>query len=120
MSGNVSGVGDLLGAGGVDPAEIARIARLKVHLVSVDSLGIDREVYRGMPFAWVRLRSLWWANGLLTEEGSTEARSEKEARATEYSSIKRFLSKDDIVISDSLNYIKGLYISSQLTPSPSG
>ncbi|KAI5797441.1 chromatin associated protein KTI12 [Peziza echinospora] len=63
-------------------AQLARICRLKVHLINIDTLGVSREAYR-------------------------DARSEKEARATEYSAVKRFLSADDIVISDSLNYIKG-------------
>ncbi|KAF8464072.1 chromatin associated protein KTI12 [Kalaharituber pfeilii] len=81
-----------------DPAELARIAMLKVQLITVDSLGIDREAYR-------------------------DARSEKEARATEYSAVKRFLSKDDILIADSLNYIKGyryqLYCEAKAVLTPS-
>ncbi|KAI5777281.1 chromatin associated protein KTI12 [Geopyxis carbonaria] len=36
-----------------------------------------------------------------------DARSEKTARAAEYSAIKRALSKDTLVIADGLNYIKG-------------
>ena len=32
---------------------------------------------------------------------------EKDARATEYSAVKRALGKDTIIIADGLNYIKG-------------
>lgn len=35
------------------------------------------------------------------------AKAEKDARAAEMSAIKRLLGKDDIVIADGLNYIKG-------------
>lgn len=35
------------------------------------------------------------------------AKAEKDARAEEYSAVKRLLSRDDIVIADGLNYIKG-------------
>ncbi|RVD81655.1 uncharacterized protein DFL_009508 [Arthrobotrys flagrans] len=59
-----------------------RIARLKVHVVSDEGLGISKEVYR-------------------------EARPEKDARATFYGAVKRLLSTDDIVIADGMNYIKG-------------
>jgi protein KTI12 len=37
----------------------------------------------------------------------TEAKSEKPARGAFYSAIQRALSKDDIVIADGMNYIKG-------------
>ena len=50
--------------------------------INDESLGLSRDVYR-------------------------EARTEKEARATEYSAIKRALGKECIVIADGLNYIKG-------------
>ncbi|KAI9717607.1 MAG: hypothetical protein M1812_004552, partial [Candelaria pacifica] len=50
-------------------------ASLKVHHITDQSLGLDREVYR-------------------------EARTEKDARAAEYSAVKRVLGKDDIVIAD--------------------
>lgn len=59
-----------------------RIQRLKVHTINTSTLHLLRTVYR-------------------------EARTEKEARATEYSAVKRLLSKDDVVIADGLNYIKG-------------
>ena len=35
------------GAVNLDPAEVTRIARLKVHWITIDSLRIDRESYRG-------------------------------------------------------------------------
>jgi tRNA uridine 5-carbamoylmethylation protein Kti12 len=47
------------------------------------------------------------ANPSLRDEIYTSASHEKTARAAEFSSIKRALSKDNIVIADSLNYIKG-------------
>lgn len=56
--------------------------RLKCHLINDQSLGLDRHVYQN-------------------------ARAEKDARATEYSAVKRVLARDDIVIADGLNYIKG-------------
>ena len=60
----------------------ARINRITVHHVNDQSLGLSRDVYK-------------------------DAKAEKDARATEYSTIKRLLGKDSLVISDSLNYIKG-------------
>ena len=54
-----------------------------MHTVDIDGLGLPRTAYR-------------------------DARAETEARATEYSTVKRLLSKDDVVIADGLNYIKGL------------
>ena len=59
-----------------------RISRISVHHVNDQSLGIDREVYK-------------------------EAKSEKDARAEEYSAVERLLGRDVIVIADGLNYIKG-------------
>ncbi|KAF3933153.1 hypothetical protein ABW19_dt0205958 [Dactylella cylindrospora] len=60
----------------------ARVAKLKVHIVSDEGLGLSKETYR-------------------------EARPEKETRATFYAAVKRLLSQDDIVIADGMNYIKG-------------
>ncbi|KAH7385900.1 chromatin associated protein KTI12 [Pyrenochaeta sp. MPI-SDFR-AT-0127] len=60
----------------------ARVRRLKVHLINDQTLGLSRNVYH-------------------------TARAEKDARAEEYSAVKRVLSRDDIVIADGLNYIKG-------------
>lgn len=40
------GTGNVVAAG-LDPAEITRIAKLKVHLITIDGLRIDRESYRG-------------------------------------------------------------------------
>lgn len=59
-----------------------RISRLTVTLINDQSLGLSRDVYR-------------------------EARTEKDARATHYSAIKRALGRDSIVVADGLNYIKG-------------
>ncbi|TKA78141.1 hypothetical protein B0A49_06391 [Cryomyces minteri] len=59
-----------------------RLARLKVHHINDQSLGISRNVYHA-------------------------ARTEKDARAAFSSAIKRVLGKDDIVVADGLNYIKG-------------
>lgn len=60
----------------------ARIARLKVHHINDQTLGLARDVYH-------------------------TARAEKDARATEASAVKRVLGRDDIVIADGMNYIKG-------------
>lgn len=62
----------------VDP----RIAKLSVHHIDDESLGLARDVYN-------------------------TARFEKDARAAEMSAIKRVLTRDAIVIADGLNYIKG-------------
>ncbi|KAI9840610.1 MAG: hypothetical protein M1837_001506 [Sclerophora amabilis] len=59
-----------------------RLSRLKVHYVSDDTLSLSRDVY-------------------------STAKAEKDARAAFYSAVKRVLGPDDIVIADSLNYIKG-------------
>lgn len=59
-----------------------RASRLRVHLINDQTLGVSRQVYH-------------------------TARAEKDARAEEYSAVKRVLSRDDIVIADGLNYIKG-------------
>ncbi|KAL8688514.1 MAG: hypothetical protein Q9218_005596 [Villophora microphyllina] len=58
------------------------ISRLNVVLINDQSLSLNRDVYR-------------------------EARPEKDARAAEYSAVKRALGRDTIVIADGLNYIKG-------------
>lgn len=60
----------------------SRSSKLKVHLINDQSLGVSRAVYH-------------------------TAKAEKDARAEEYSAVKRLLSRDDIVIADGLNYIKG-------------
>ncbi len=60
----------------------APTARLKVHIVNSESLDLSHDVYHS-------------------------AKSEKNARAAEYSAVKRLLSRDAIVILDALNYIKG-------------
>ncbi|KAI9802677.1 MAG: hypothetical protein M1825_002699 [Sarcosagium campestre] len=73
-------------------------ARLKVHHISPHSLSLSRGVY-------------------------ASAAEEKMARATEYSAVKRSLSRDDIVIADGLNYIKGfryqLYCEAKAVSTPS-
>ena len=59
-----------------------RVSRLKVHHINDQTLNVSRDVYH-------------------------TARAEKDARAEEYSAVKRVLSRDDIVIADGMNYIKG-------------
>ncbi|KAI9847333.1 MAG: hypothetical protein M1838_000942 [Thelocarpon superellum] len=79
-------------------AKDPHVAHLTVHLLSDRSLGLSREIYR-------------------------DARAEKDGRATEYSAIKRALTKDTIVIADGLNYIKGfryqLYCEAKAMSTPS-
>ncbi|RAR00942.1 chromatin associated protein kti12 [Stemphylium lycopersici] len=76
----------------------ARTSRLKVHLINDQLLGVPRSVYH-------------------------TAKAEKDARAEEYSAVKRILSRDDIVIADGLNYIKGfryqLYCEAKALQTPS-
>lgn len=75
-----------------------KISRLKVHHINDQSLGLSRDVYHS-------------------------ARPEKDARATESSAIKRVLTRDDVVIADGLNYIKGfryqLYCEAKAVQTPS-
>ncbi|KAF1918515.1 chromatin associated protein KTI12 [Ampelomyces quisqualis] len=79
------------------PAD-ARVSRLKVHLINDQALGVSRSVYHS-------------------------ARAEKDARAEQYSAVKRVLSRDDIVIADGMNYIKGfryqLYCEAKALQTPS-
>ncbi|KAF2851737.1 chromatin associated protein KTI12 [Plenodomus tracheiphilus IPT5] len=79
------------------PAD-ARVNRLKVHLINDQTLGVSRTVYH-------------------------TAKAEKDARAEEYSAVKRVLSRDDVVIADGLNYIKGfryqLYCEAKALQTPS-
>lgn len=74
------------------------IRRLSVTHINDQTLGLQRDVYR-------------------------EARSEKDARAAEYSAVKRDLGRDTIVIADGLNYIKGfryqLYCEAKAVQTPS-
>ncbi|KAH7092002.1 chromatin associated protein KTI12 [Paraphoma chrysanthemicola] len=76
----------------------ARVGRLKVHLINDQTLGVSRSVYH-------------------------TAKAEKDARTEEYSAVKRVLSRDDIVIADGLNYIKGfryqLYCEAKALQTPS-
>ena len=58
------------------------MSKITIHHVNEESLGLSRDVYGA-------------------------ARFEKDARATEMSAVKRFLTRDSIVIADGLNYIKG-------------
>lgn len=64
----------------------------RLHLISDDSLSISRTVYD--------------LASLPAHTRSANA-SEKDARASLYGAVKRVLSDKDIVILDSLNYIKG-------------
>ncbi|MCJ1390559.1 hypothetical protein MMC18_003419 [Xylographa bjoerkii] len=59
-----------------------RHTRFTVIQINDQSLGLSRDVYR-------------------------EAKTEKDARATAYSAVKRALGKECIVLCDGLNYIKG-------------
>ncbi|KAL8844964.1 MAG: hypothetical protein Q9176_000636 [Flavoplaca citrina] len=74
------------------------ICRLSVTHINDQTLGLNREVYR-------------------------EVRSEKDARAAEYSAVKRDLGRDTIVVADGLNYIKGfryqLYCEAKAVHTPS-
>ena len=76
----------------------ARISHLLVCHINNQSLGLNRDAYR-------------------------DARTEKDARAAEYSAVKRALGKDTIVIADGLNYIKGfryqLYCEAKAVQTPS-
>ncbi|KAJ8661227.1 hypothetical protein O0I10_002976 [Lichtheimia ornata] len=55
---------------------------MRIHIINDDSLNVSKEAYR-------------------------EAREEKKARGALLSAVERLLSKDDIVIADGMNYIKG-------------
>ncbi|KAI9882426.1 MAG: hypothetical protein M1823_005828 [Watsoniomyces obsoletus] len=76
----------------------ARIARLKVHHISDQTLGLSRTIYG-------------------------DVRAEKDGRAAEFSAVERVLGRDDIVVADGLNYIKGyryqLYCAAKAASTPS-
>ncbi|KAI4121845.1 MAG: hypothetical protein LQ338_006143 [Usnochroma carphineum] len=82
----------------IKAASEPRISRLNVVHINDQILGLNRDVYR-------------------------EARSEKDARAAEYSAVKRALGRDTLVIADGLNYIKGfryqLYCEAKAVQTPS-
>ncbi len=82
----------------VETASDPRINRLSVVHITDQTLGLSRDVYR-------------------------EAGSEKDARAAEYSAVKRALGRDTIVVADGLNYIKGfryqLYCEAKAVETPS-
>ncbi|KAL9013743.1 MAG: hypothetical protein Q9173_001587 [Seirophora scorigena] len=82
----------------IKAATESRISRLTVVHINDQTLGLSRDAYR-------------------------EARSEKDARAAEYSAVKRALGRDTIVIADGLNYIKGfryqLYCEAKAVKTPS-
>lgn len=82
----------------INAANDPRISHLSVIHINDQGLGLSRDVYR-------------------------EARSEKDARAAEYSAVKRALGRDTIVIADGLNYIKGfryqLYCDAKAVQTPS-
>lgn len=75
------------------------LRKFKIHVINDDTLGINREVYRGTSFLHSSIP--------LRQRLMIDAKSEKAARGTFYSAIQRVLSKDDIVIADGMNYIKG-------------
>lgn len=74
------------------------VNRLTVHHINDQSLGLSRDAYR-------------------------DAKTEKDARAAEYSAIKRVLGKTTVVVADGLNYIKGfryqLYCEAKAVQTPS-
>ncbi|KAL8781968.1 MAG: hypothetical protein Q9213_005776 [Squamulea squamosa] len=82
----------------INAATEPHISRLNLAHINDQTLGLNRDVYK-------------------------EARSEKDARASEYSAVKRVLGRDSVVIADGLNYIKGfryqLYCESKAVLTPS-
>ncbi|KAK4506697.1 hypothetical protein PRZ48_000430 [Zasmidium cellare] len=82
----------------INHSNTPRIQRLTIHHISDDALSLPRTVY-------------------------ATARSEKDARATLSSAIKRVLTRDTIVIADAPNYIKGfryqLYCEAKAVQTPS-
>ena len=73
-------------------------SRLKAVHINDQSLGLSRDVY-------------------------AEAKTEKDARAAEYSAVKRAIGRETIVIADGMNYIKGfryqLYCEAKALQTPS-
>ena len=82
----------------IESSSTPRINRLTVTLISDHALGLNRDVY-------------------------TEAGKEKSARSTYYSAVKRALGRDNIVIADGMNYIKGyryqMYCEAKAAQTPS-
>jgi protein KTI12 len=85
-----------------DPSTPPSFARLKPVLINDESLSLSKSVYDGAytPFP----------PPVSTSSPHTrrvDARAEKPARATLFSAVQRHLNKDNIVIVDAMNYIKG-------------
>ena len=82
----------------IDASADPRVRQLTVHHVNDETLGIERDVYK-------------------------ESKTEKNARAAEYSAVKRLLSQNAVVIADGLNYIIGfryqLYCEAKAVKTPS-
>lgn len=75
---------------------------LSVVVLSDDNLNIDRSAYNGM-FS----RTTGLEGQLVNAIECLDSRSEKPARGTLFTAIQRSLGRNNIVIVDSLNYIKG-------------
>lgn len=77
----------------------AQTARLRIHHISDQTLGLRPDVV------------------------FREARTEKDARAAQFSAVERALGRDEMVIADGLNYIKGfryqLYCAAKAAGTPS-
>lgn len=80
------------------PPSDARVAGLRTHRVSDQTLGLSRDMY-------------------------ADVRREKDGRAAEFSAVERLVTKDDVVVADGLNYIKGfryqLYCAAKAASTPS-
>lgn len=75
---------------------------MRIHIVNDDSLNVSKEAYRGS-----HIYKPLYAQPCMLTGRHVEAREEKKARGALLSAVERLLSKDDIVIADGMNYIKG-------------
>lgn len=75
---------------------------LRIHVINDESLHVPKDAYKGRRKRW---QIFFWTKQLSFV--CIDAREEKKARGALLSAVERTLSRDDIVIADALNYIKG-------------
>jgi protein KTI12 len=73
----------------------------RIHVINDESLHVSKDAYKGKKKA----PNCQWRTKQF--KPLIDAREEKKARGALLSAVERTLSKDDIVIADALNYIKG-------------
>lgn len=89
------------------PTTHPSLARLKVIIINDESLNLSKSAYDGKhALAQLSERGQLRAD-LHHHPPPADSRAEKPARATLFSAVTRVLNRDNIVIVDAMNYIKG-------------